>query len=308
MRLRQMRTGKGGTSTSWDAWRRTPRTGPRANGASDALARAAGRRRARARARLARRVGGGGDARVQSSRRQRAEDGEGELALLGGARRRDATSFSGSTRAKADEALEDTELLNVTKSGIRDDVPERSRARSRRKSSRRPAAATLKELVCAIMAFNRDAARELGAMAPLVAMVASDQSRRRRRAIAHAGSRLDRLEASALHQARIRVAIDAAGRCGLAYANAANRAAAIAAGRGGGAGSRDARRAARGGAGRAAEATRLRLGERAGEPEAAGTRGSVTIRLSRLFLYGDMSWMGCKYLARGYEWANAPIG
>ena len=116
----------------------------------------------------------------------------------------------------------------MTKSGIRDDVPERStRAIEAEIVAAGRAAATLKELVCA-NAFNRDAARELGAMAPLVAMVASVASSPPKSDSAHAGSRL---EASALHQARIRVAIDAAGALrNLAYANAANRAAAIAAG------------------------------------------------------------------------------
>ena len=81
------------------------------------------------------------------------------------------------------------------------------------------AAATLKALVCA-NAFNRDAARALGAMAPLVAMVASVGS-----------STSSRLESSALHEARIRAATDAAGALrNLAYANATNRAAAIEAG------------------------------------------------------------------------------
>ena len=117
--------------------------------------------------------------------------------------------------------------MNVTKAGIRDDVPERStRAIEAEIVAAGRAAATLKELVCA-NAFNRDAARELGAMAPLVAMVASVASSPPK-SDSRAGSRL---EASALHQARIRVAIDAAGALrNLAYANAANRAAAIAAG------------------------------------------------------------------------------
>ena len=100
-------------------------------------------------ARLARRVGGGGDARVQSSGRQRAEDGERATDVLAALVAGDAR-FSVSTRARIDEALEDTELLNVTKSGIRDDVPERStRAIEAEIVAAGRAAATLKELVCA---------------------------------------------------------------------------------------------------------------------------------------------------------------
>ena len=223
-----LRTGKGGLE-SWDAWRRTPADWALANGASDALLalRDAG---ARVRALASRVASAAAVTRAYKARdvseRKTAKATSVLAALVAETRR-----FSVSTRAKADEALEDTELLNVTKSGIRDDVPERStRAIEAEIVAAGRAAATLKELVCA-NAFNRDAARELGAMAPLVAMVASVASSPPKSDSAHAGSRLEASALSALHQARIRVAIDAAGALrNLAYANAANRAAAIAAG------------------------------------------------------------------------------
>ena len=223
-----LRTGKGGLE-SWDAWRRTPADWALANGASDALLalRDAG---ARVRA-LASRVASAAAVTQEPykardvSERKTAKATSVLAALVAETRR-----FSVSTREKAEKAekaLGDAELLNVTKAGIRDDVPERStRAIEAEIVAAGRAAATLKELVCA-NAFNRDAARELGAMAPLVAMVASVASSPPK-SDSRAGSRL---EASALHQARIRVAIDAAGALrNLAYANAANRAAAIAAG------------------------------------------------------------------------------
>ena len=220
-----LRTGKGGLE-SWDAWRRTPADWALANGASDALLalRDAG---ARVRALASRVASAAAVTRAYKARdvseRKTAKATSVLAALVAETRR-----FSVSTHEKADEALGDAELLNMTKAGIRDDVPERStRAIEAEIVAAGRAAATLKELVCA-NAFNRDAARELGAMAPLVAMVASVASSPPKSDSAHAGSRL---EASALHQARIRVAIDAAGALrNLAYANAANRAAAIAAG------------------------------------------------------------------------------
>jgi hypothetical protein len=91
------------------------------------------------------------------------------------------------------------------------------------------AAATLKALVCA-NAHNRDTARALGATAPLVAMVASVASSPL--FVSEKGDpRVYEKAFGALHEARVRVAIDAAGALrNLAYANPANRAAAIAAG------------------------------------------------------------------------------
>jgi hypothetical protein len=215
-----LRTARGGLE-SWDAWRRTPADWALANGASDALlALRDGGARVRE---LASRVASAAAAtRAKAFARdvsdwKTAKETSVLAALVAETRR-----FSVSTRETADEALEDAELLNVTKAGIR---YEQSAIEAEIVAAGR-AAATLKELVCA-NAFNRDAARELGATAPLVAMVASVASSPPK-SDSRAGSRL---EASALHQARIRVAIDAAGALrNLAYANAANRAAAIAAG------------------------------------------------------------------------------
>ena len=121
-----LRTGKGGLE-SWDAWRRTPRTGPWRTARPTGAARL-GDAGARVRARTTSRVASAATAtrlvdklatRSASGRRRRRRT---VLAALVAETRR----FSVSTRAKADEALEDTELLLDQKSGIRDDVPERS--------------------------------------------------------------------------------------------------------------------------------------------------------------------------------------
>ena len=205
-----LRTARGGLE-SWDAWRRTPADWALANGASDAL--------------LALRDGG---ARVR------------ELASR-------VASAAAATRAKAFaknvsdwKTAKETSVLatlvaemrrfpvfDVSDATLRDANALESLESEISAAGR--AAATLKALVCA-NAHNRDTARALGATAPLVAMVASVASSPF--FVSEKGDpRVYEKAFSALHEARVRVAIDAAGALrNLAYANPANRAAAIAAG------------------------------------------------------------------------------
>ena len=160
-----LRTARGGLE-SWDAWRRTPADWALANGASDALlALRDGGARVRA---LASRVASAAAVTRAYKARDVSERKTAKATSVLAALVAETRRFSVSTRETADEALEDAELLNVTKAGIR---YEQSAIEAEIVAAGR-AAATLKELVCA-NAFNRDAARELGAMAPLVAMVAS---------------------------------------------------------------------------------------------------------------------------------------
>jgi acyl-CoA synthetase (AMP-forming)/AMP-acid ligase II len=206
-----LRTARGGLE-SWDAWRRTPADWALANGASDAL--------------LALRDGG---ARVR------------ELASR-------VASAAAATRAKAfardvsdwKTAKETSVLATLVAEMRRFPVSDVSDATLRDAnalesleseiSAAGRAAATLKALVCA-NAHNRDTARALGATAPLVAMVASVASCSPFFVSEKGDPRVYEKAFSALHEARVRVAIDAAGALrNLAYANPANRAAAIAAG------------------------------------------------------------------------------
>jgi hypothetical protein len=206
-----LRTARGGLE-SWDAWRRTPADWALANGASDALlALRDGGARVRE---LASRVASAAAATRAKAFAKNVSDWKtaketSVLATLVAEMRRFPVSDV------SDATLRDANALESLESEI---------------SAAGRAAATLKALVCA-NAHNRDTARALGATAPLVAMVASVASCSPFFVSEKGDPRVYEKAFSALHEARVRVAIDAAGALrNLAYANPANRAAAIAAG------------------------------------------------------------------------------
>ena len=221
-----LRTARGGLE-SWDAWRRTPADWALANGASDALLalRDAGARVRALGSRVASAAAATRDKARDVSEWKTAKARSVLATLVAETRRFVDVPANGRVvaRKKADDPADAKENESEEKR------ESEARAIEAEILAAGRAAATLKALVCA-NAFNRDAARALGAMAPLVAMVASvgsspSSSPKRD---SRTGSRL---ESSALREARIRAATDAAGALrNLAYANAANRAAAIEAG------------------------------------------------------------------------------
>ena len=221
-----LRTSRGGLE-SWDAWRRTPADWALALGASDALLalRDAGARVRALGSRVASAAAATRDKARDVSEWKTAKARSVLATLVAETRRFVDVPANGRVvaRKKADDPADAKENESEEKR------ESEARAIEAEILAAGRAAATLKALVCA-NAFNRDAARALGAMAPLVAMVASvgsspSSSPKRD---SRTGSRL---ESSALREARIRAATDAAGALrNLAYANAANRAAAIEAG------------------------------------------------------------------------------